>query len=543
VSDAETDLTGQQLDEEPQLLKPLGQGTISRTMVRRVAVLVAVTAILLDAAAVAMARSVWMAGVDSELSAAQRSPLASVPIGIQQGPWASEIQLQVLPNGSIRVAAAFDRNSVNDLTQPQVDVLMSVRTDGRAYTVNLPGLGSYRVAAQLTPQGLRVVGVSMRGLSAAFGQLLLTEALFTIAAVMAAALVAAAVVRTTLRPLTMLAATATRVGTMRLDQGEVRLGRLGGSAVSPASEVGQVGMAFNHMLDNIEDALSARHRSEAKVRAFVADASHELRNPLAAIRGYAELLGRDRASLGPSAVAVDRIGVESRRMSTLVDEMLLLARLDEGIVMAEHRVDMTMLLVDAVADAMVAGLDHDWAVDVPEDPVTVMGDDNQLHEVVANLLGNARKHTPPGTNVLATLRRVPGPIPSPGSPEPQAAPSPSTRGKAKSQAAVTFAIQPADVSATSVPRFAPDDAPAHIVLTVSDDGPGIPAELQAHIFERFVRADRARTHDDEGSTGLGLAIVAGVIAAHGGRVDLDSVPGATCFTVLLPAAPAGTDVS
>jgi two-component system OmpR family sensor kinase len=280
---------------------------------------------------------------------------------------------------------------------------------------------------------------------------------------------------------------------MRLDQGEVQLDRASGRAVDANSEVGRVGLAFNHMLDNVEDALVARHRSEARVRAFVADASHELRNPLAAIRGYAELMGRDKDLPEQQAVAIERIGVESRRMSTLVEQMLMLARLDEGTPVVASPVDMGEIVVNAVADATVTGPDHHWAFDVPDEPLQVLGEENQLHEVVVNLLGNARKHTPPGTHILTSLRRVTAP----------GASSPSQQ----------------------------------VVLTVADDGPGVGPDIAPHVFERFVRADQARAHDDEGSAGLGLAIVAAVVQAHGGVVTLDSVPGATVFKVVLPGAP------
>jgi len=482
-------------------LRPFGRGTLSRTLVRRVALLVAITAILLDASAVAVARRVWLQGLDSELQVALRSPIIMKPNGTQQGPWAAELEV-LISGGQVREAVAFTRDEAISLTQEQINTLMGVRQDGRPRTMNVPGLGPYRVAAQVMVDGQRVVGVSMRSLASSYTRLLMIEAVLTIAAVIAAALIVAAVVRVTLRPLTQLARTATRVGSMRLDQGEVSLGRLGGSAIDPESEVGQVGLALNRMLDNVEDALVARHRSEAKVRAFVADASHELRNPLASIRGYAELMRRDADMPEQTALAVDRINVESRRMSTLVDQMLLLARLDQGTPQGSHRIDVTQMVVDAVTDATVAGPDHHWKLDVPEEPIEIEGDPNQLQEVVANLLGNARKHTPPDTHVMVTLRLAPGSLSS----------DKSRHGRDRG------------VSNEGV----------HVVLTVADDGPGIAPDLLDHVFERFVRADQARTHDDEGSTGLGLAIVAAVVDAHGGRVSVESVPGATKFTVLLP---------
>ena len=465
-----------------------GGGSLAAALIRRVALLVAVTAIVLDAAAVVVAQRVWLSGLDAELFAALRTPVVA-PTTSQHGPFASEIAVLVRGN-QVMYALAFDRDTVTQLTQEQVNSLVNVRTDGRARTVRVDDLGVYRVAGQLTNNGLRIAGVSLRTLGAAMGSLIVLELILTVGAVVASALVAAAVVRRTLRPLTSLAGTATHVAGMRLDQGEVKLGRLGGAAVNPRSEVGQVGLAFNHMLDNVEDALVARYRSEAKVRAFVADASHELRNPLAAIRGYTELMGRDKNMPDEQSFAVGRIDVESKRMSTLVEEMLMLARLDQGNAVQARTIDLGEVLVNAVADARVAGPDHSWRLDVPDTPVLVSGDENQLHEVVTNLLGNARKHTPAGTHVLASL------------------------------------------------ALRQDDGPPYALLSVADDGPGIPPDMLPHVFERFVRADQARTHDDEGSTGLGLAIVAAVVDAHGGRVFVQSVPGATRFGVMLPVCPA-----
>jgi two-component system OmpR family sensor kinase len=250
----------------------------------------------------------------------------------------------------------------------------------------------------------------------------------------------------------------------------------------PRTEVGQVGAALNRMLDHVGNALEARHASEMQVRQFVADASHELRTPLAAIRGYAELSRRSRAPISEEiAHVLGRVESEAKRMTGLVEDLLLLARLDAGRPLAHDPVDLTMLVVDAVSDAHAAGPRHFWQLDLPEEPVTVVGDQQRLHQVLANLLANARTHTPEGTTVTVA------------------------------------------VTATA------DSA----VLQVIDFGPGIPAGLQPHIFERFARGDSSRSRA-AGSTGLGLSIVSAVVAAHRGTVSVDSRPGQTVFTVTLP---------
>lgn len=250
----------------------------------------------------------------------------------------------------------------------------------------------------------------------------------------------------------------------------------------PHTEVGQVGLALNSLLDNVDGALRARHESETRVRRFVADASHEMRTPLASIRGYAELSRRERDPVPESVThALSRIESESLRMQSLVEDLLLLARLDTGRPLDREPVDLSLLVMDVTDDAHAASPDHRWELDLPPEPVEVTGDRDPLHQVVANLLANARTHTPPGTRVLTSLRREGGVV--------------------------------------------------H--LSVSDDGPGIPQSLQAEVFERFTRGDASRARAS-GSTGLGLSIVAAVARTHGGDVAIASRPGATTFTVTLP---------
>ena len=165
------------------------------------------------------------------------------------------------------------------------------------------------------------------------------------------------------------------------------------------TEVGQVGLAINTMLDNVESALHARQESETQVRQFVADASHELRTPLASIRGYAELTRRETDPVPPTVThAIGRVESEALRMQELVEDLLLLARLDSGRPLEREPVDLSLLAVNAVSDAHAAAPDHTWELDLPEDPVEVPGDQARLHQILANLLANARTHTPAGTH-------------------------------------------------------------------------------------------------------------------------------------------------
>ena len=165
-----------------------------------------------------------------------------------------------------------------------------------------------------------------------------------------------------------------------------------------------MGSALNRMLDHISTALSTRQASETRVRQFVADASHELRTPLTAIRGYTEL-ARRRGNELPEEVAhaMERVASESERMTHLVEDLLLLARLDSGRPLESEQVDLSQLAVDAISDAHIAGPDHVWDLDMPDEPVVVTGDGARLHQVLANLLANARVHTPAGTTVTVSL--------------------------------------------------------------------------------------------------------------------------------------------
>jgi len=330
-----------------------------------------------------------------------------------------------------------------------------------------------------------------------------------------AVILGAGLVQFSLRPLRRVAATATKVTQLPLDSGAVTL-PAGVPDTDPRTEVGQVGAAFNRMLLHVERALGRRTASEARLRRFAADASHELRTPLSAIRGYAELALRHRGPVPEDVThALTRVQSESARMSVLVDDLLLLARLDAGRPLEREPVDLSRLAIDVTSDARVARRDHRWRLDLPSEPILVRGDEHRLHQVLANLMSNAGKHTPGGSTVTVALRVEESEGHSP----------------ADSDGMVERGVRPA------APRAE---------LSITDDGPGIPPELLPDLFQRFTRADTSRARDLSAagkSTGLGLAIVDAVVAAHGGSITVTSRPGRTRFTIYLPLLPEPADMA
>jgi two-component system OmpR family sensor kinase len=344
----------------------------------------------------------------------------------------------------------------------------------------------YRVRADVDGGGdgdgdrVTVVAASLEDADAAVSRLITVEVGATAVILGLLGLVGFWVLRLGVRPLKDMTRTATAIAGD--DDGDLSR-RV--PAAPDGTEAAELGTALNRMLGRIETSFAAKQASEDRLRQFVADASHELRTPVTTIRGYAELHRRggleDPRDL---AAAMRRTESEAQRMAALVDDLLLLARLDQGRPVERRPVDLGVLAIDAAGDARVVAPDRTVRA-TTEEGVVVAGDEHRLRQVLANLVRNALVHTPPDASVRVAVRR--------------------------------------------------DGTTGTAVAEVSDDGPGMSADEAAHAFDRFYRADPGRSRD-RGGSGLGLAIVRAIAAAHGGRATLDTAPGrGTTVRVELPS--------
>jgi two-component system OmpR family sensor kinase len=466
--------------------------------------IVAMILVAVGLATGAILRSILVQSLDTQIESAARDILI-LPTSTAQDVLASGRQ----EAGTLLILHTFDETTgavvsesdeVSLLSPAQMQAVVSSLPANRTVwaTVRVPGEGEYRVLLRTTSAGFfAILGVPTTELTATLARIVTTVTLLTTGGLLLLSAVIALVIRRSLRPLRSVAAPATRVAAQPLAEGDVRISeRVPAEEADAADEIGSVGAALNTLLDHVDASLSARQRNEARMRAFVADASHELRTPLASIRGYSELSLRALRQAGdaPGPVgeateqSLERIQAQSLRMTALVEDLLLLARLDEGTELVYGAVDLTRIAIEAVADATPTGPDHEWRLDVGEEPVIVAGDGSRLQQVVVNLLANARVHTPPGTVVTTSVSLEGGTA----------------------------------------------------VLRVHDDGPGVDPSLADALFERFSRGDSSRARHT-GGTGLGLSIVQAIVTAHGGTIAVDSAPGSTTFEVRLPARPAAPD--
>jgi two-component system OmpR family sensor kinase len=361
-------------------------------------------------------------------------------------------------------------------------------TPGQVITVDAKGGSDLRYRVRANPrrfgQGLTIVAVPLNGVDERLSRLLLVEGLVIAGVLLLLAAAAWVLVGVGLRPLDRIGATADAIAAGDLSS------RV--DVAAPRTEVGRLGLAFNAMLERLEEAFRQREMSEGRLRRFLADVSHELRTPLASIRGYSELFRMGAARKPEEADrAMTRIEEEAARMGVLVEDLLTLARLDEVRDRPAEAVDVAQLVEDAAADTRA--LDPARTIEVDAGPESiVLGDPNQLRQVLGNLLGNAVVHTPPGAPIEIAVKR--------------------------------------------------DDG--SVELEVRDHGPGLPTDRPDELFERFWRrgAEPAQSNGEAGApdrrgAGLGLAIVAGIVAAHGGSVRAANASGGgASFVVRLPLA-------
>jgi two-component system OmpR family sensor kinase len=480
-----------------------------------VGALAAVALIVANIAGVLLIRSYLRDRIDDQLQGMTR-PFSSAPLraGDPNNPpraraWRGLGPDQVLylygPDGTLNTA----RSSTADAARPSPESFPAASAraaTAHPYTVSVRDGGAPWRMISVRNAGtgdIAVIGISLTEIQETTDRLILIDLAVTVFMLAVLGAGAAFVVRLGLRPLTDMAKLATDISAGNLSE------RV--ADADPHTEPGRLGLALNSMLTRIEGEVDARTESEQRLRQFVADASHELRTPLTSIRGFAELYRRGGAPPGPVLdETMSRIEREAARMGVLVEDMLMLARLDRQRPPALRPVDLLAIAADTIRDAharvpdrpvKLAGLSDD--TDTFE-PATVLGDEHGLRQVATNLVANALQHTPPDAQVTVRVGRL------------AARPPRSASYRSGSVELV--------------------QAGALAVLEVTDDGPGVPDAHAPRVFERLYRADSSRTRGKGGGSGLGLSIVAAIVHGHGGWVELDAPRGGgATFRVLLPS--------
>lgn len=484
--------------------------SLTSRLIVTVLLLVAIVSVMVVGVTTLALRQFLLSRLDDQLVAASQRHDGGVPGGAGDGDRfpGGQYPCAVAPTGAVNgfgfgqsvgtLIGRFDDGcrgavvvgedgSLQKLSAGTTVALAALPPSSAPRSLTLPS-GTFRVIVTGHNGGTAVTGMPTADVSDTLDSIVAWEALVAAGGVLLAAVIGQAVVRRELAPLRRVASTAHKVTELRLESGEVgETLRVPAQLTDPMTEVGQVGAALNSLLGHMEQALDTRYESEQRVRRFVADASHELRTPLSTIMGYAELGRRTPGDAPALTHAMTRIQAESGRMNALVNDLLLLARLDSGRALERVDVDVSLLLAETVNDARVVSPDHLWRLALPAEPCFVVGDRDRLFQSVSNLLANAIRHTPAGTTV--------------------------------------------SVAATVESRRSA--RPPQVVVTVHDDGPGLPPSLVGKEFERFSRGDTSRTRSSGGS-GLGLSIVQAIVAAHSGSVTIASRPGDTTITVVLP---------
>jgi two-component system OmpR family sensor kinase len=494
-------------------VRPWRQWTLRARLVVATAVLAGIALVVADAAGIVLLRQNLFQRVDTTLDAQSRRPFRPEGGGGFRGFGQLTRSYLYRADGSL----AFATGTGAGTGEPKLGSFRTIRShaDGVAYTVDGEG-GPWRV--KVTPTlvqggGYTVNALSLQDVEDTERLLLLIDALVTALVLLVLGAASASVVRIGLRPLTRMEQTAAEIAGGDLTRRVVD--------ADQHSESGRLGTALNMMLSRIEAAVDEQSASERRLRQFLADASHELRTPLTSIQGFAELYRRGGVPPGPPLdEAMGRIEDEVSRMRLLVNDLLLLARLDEERPLDRHPVDLLAVAADAVRDAHVRVPSRFIHLSVLDDraetfePVTVLGDEPRLRQVATNLVANALQHTPDDATITVRV------------------------GRAVDAATDGTATEP---PVAAVGAYVPDGTPA-AALEVADTGPGMATTEARHVFERLYRAEssRSRVH---GGAGLGLSIVAAIVQAHGGRVELWTRPGQGArFRVLLPALPPVADL-
>ena len=481
------------------MISPFSNWSLLNRLTLGVVLLSAMGVIASDVAAQTLLRSYLTEQMDSELinvagGSLERVEQAGIAYEAReneeagQGRRAAQVPLQRVPTsisvtligpaGIVlgQIGGDLNRTEITSYLQAITPEQVIERAD-RPFTIDTPQ-SDFRAIAQRLPSGLGtvVVAQSFEDIDRTLRRLQGLFILIGLVMISFIALASRKVITVGLRPLAAVEETAVRIAegdlTARLPD------------VKPNTEVGRLVNTLNTMLGRIEESFAARLESESKLRRFVADASHELRTPITAIRGFAEL-HRQGAVAGEEKTKelIGRIENESKRMGSLVEDLLLLARLDQSRQMKSEPVNLSKLVLDAVESARAAGPSHPVTFNHFDEEIYALGDNDRIHQVVANLLANARTHTPAGTAI--------------------------------------------DVSVTQS-----DDG---VRIRIADNGPGLSRRDQERIFERFYRADSLRVRTDGEGTGLGLSIVDAVMRAHAGQVSVESEIGkGAAFTLFFP---------
>ncbi|WP_103663019.1 HAMP domain-containing sensor histidine kinase [Microbacterium sp. CJ77] len=457
--------------------------------------------VILGATSIVILRQNLVNQVESTLYLSNESAQNQVSSSLEQNdalPRFDDFSIVIPPDGFFlvlegrdpRLSAFFTRDySYRPLSSTEIEELRAQPfAPGDTRTMTLQDYGNYLVTASLvdSPQSgsyTVVTGIGLTDTDAVIMSYIIWITAVGLGVAALAATFGYRLITRELDPLEHVTQVAQQVAATPLSSGEVeQQGRVPRDPRLRGSEADRVAIALNGLLEHVESSLNARHRAEESMRRFIAEASHELRNPLASIRGYADFYSQSPADPEELANVLGRVGSEAKRMSTLVDDLLLLARLDADPRVRKEEVDLSQVVLETVSDVRFAFPEHVWQIALPDDAVNVIGDEDAIRQMLLNLVANAGHHTPAGTRVRISIERHDG----------------------------------------------------EFLLAVDDNGPGIPAAAIPTLFDRFTQAGDETSVTRNSTVGLGLAIVKALAAASGYDISVRSDERGTRFMVGIP---------